>query len=121
LTDAGTALLESTPLVLSQHRSRHVLDRPMAWTGCQSTHHITNWPHGQLVIQPTCYTVNSTRHNSSHNQNLAKNRKLKMWANAQRDGCPAEYRWRPLFNVAKFGWLPLLECRAVTLPRSETS
>jgi len=28
---------------------------------------------------------------------------LEMWANAQRDGCPAEYRWRPLFNAAKFG------------------
>jgi len=27
----------------------------------------------------------------------------RMWANAQRDGRPAEYRWRPLFNVAKFG------------------
>jgi len=23
-----------------------------------------------------------------------------MWANAQRDGCPAEYSWRPLFNGA---------------------
>jgi len=23
-----------------------------------------------------------------------------MWANAQRDGHPAEYRWRPLFNAA---------------------
>ena len=22
---------------------------------------------------------------------------------AQRDGRPAEYRWRPLFNAAKFG------------------
>jgi len=22
-----------------------------------------------------------------------------MWANAQRDGRPAEYRWRPLFNA----------------------
>ena len=39
-----------------------------------------------------------------------------MWANAQRDGRPAEYRWCPLFNAAKFGWRPLLECRAVTLP-----
>jgi len=29
--------------------------------------------------------------------------KLEMWANAQRDGRPAEYRWRPLFNAAKFG------------------
>ena len=26
--------------------------------------------------------------------------KLEMWANAQRDGRPAEYRWRPLFNDA---------------------
>ena len=23
-----------------------------------------------------------------------------MWANAQRDGRPAEYSWRPLFNAA---------------------
>jgi len=23
----------------------------------------------------------------------------RMWANAQRDGRPAEYRWRPLFNA----------------------
>ena len=23
-----------------------------------------------------------------------------MWAKAQRDGRPAEYRWRPLFNAA---------------------
>jgi len=43
-----------------------------------------------------------------------------MWANAQRDGRPAEYRWRPLFNAAKFGWCRLLECRAVTLTRRET-
>jgi len=32
---------------------------------------------------------------------------------------PSEYRWHPLFNTAKFGWRPLLECRAVTLPRRE--
>jgi len=24
------------------------------------------------------------------------NKELEMWANAQRDGRPAEYRWRPL-------------------------
>jgi len=41
-------------------------------------------------------------------------------ADAQRDGRPAEYRWRPLFNATKFGWRPLLECHAVTLPRRET-
>jgi len=27
----------------------------------------------------------------------------RMWANTQRDGRPAEYRWRALFNAAKFG------------------
>ena len=32
-----------------------------------------------------------------------KTPELEMWANAQRDGRPAEYRWRPLFNAAKFG------------------
>jgi len=51
--------------------------------------------------------------------NNKNNFKTRMWANAQRDGHPAEYRWRPLFNAAKFGWRPLLECRAVTLPRRE--
>jgi len=29
--------------------------------------------------------------------------KTRMWADAQRDGRPAEYRWRPLFNAAKLG------------------
>ena len=42
-----------------------------------------------------------------------------MWANAQRNGRPVEHRWRRLFNAVKFGWRPLLECRAVTLPRRE--
>jgi len=28
---------------------------------------------------------------------------LEMWANAQRDGRPAEYRWRRLLNTAQFG------------------
>jgi len=44
-----------------------------------------------------------------------------MWADAKRDGRPAEYRWRPLFSAAKYVWLaPILECRALTLPRRET-
>ena len=28
---------------------------------------------------------------------------LEIWANAQRDGRPAEHRWRPVVNAAKFG------------------
>ena len=35
--------------------------------------------------------------------------KTRMWANTQPDGRPAEHRWRPLFNAAKFGWRPLLD------------
>jgi len=37
-----------------------------------------------------------------------------MWAMAMLnfDGRPAEYRWRRLFNAAKFGRRPLPECRA---------
>jgi len=27
----------------------------------------------------------------------------RMWADAQRDGRPAEYRWRPVLNAAKRG------------------
>ena len=46
--------------------------------------------------------------------------KLEMRASAQHDGRPAEYRWRRLFNAAKFGLRPPLECRAVTLPSRET-
>jgi len=49
-----------------------------------------------------------------------KTNRTRMWANAQRDGRPAEYRWRPLFNAAMFGWRPILECSAVTLTRRET-
>jgi len=33
----------------------------------------------------------------------------RMWANAQRDGRPAEHRWRLPFNAAKLGWRPLLD------------
>ena len=31
---------------------------------------------------------------------MQTNNELEMWANAQRDGRPAEYRWCPLFNTA---------------------
>jgi len=34
---------------------------------------------------------------------LADSIETRMWANAQPDGRPAEHRWRPLFNAAKFG------------------
>jgi len=49
-------------------------------------------------------------------QQLLLRKNTRMRADAQRDGRPAEYR----FNAAKFGSRPILECRAVTLPRRET-
>jgi len=35
--------------------------------------------------------------------------RTRMWTNAQPDGRPAEHRWCPLFNAAKYGWRPLLD------------
>jgi len=43
--------------------------------------------------------------------NWALNVATRMWANAQRDGRPSEYRWRPLLKATKFGCRRLLECR----------
>ena len=40
-----------------------------------------------------CYSV------TNHFARRAQQIKLEMWANAQRDGCPSEYRWRPLLNA----------------------
>jgi len=54
------------------------------------------------------------------NQILVNQVKLKMSANAQRYGRPAEYRWRPLFTAAKFCWRPLLDYSAVMLPRRKS-
>jgi len=75
-----------------------------------------------------CGLVTSIRQHQIHHQTLLEHTffwycvtlgfslkiSTNMWAIAQRDGRPVEYRWRPLFNAAKFGWCPLLECRAVT-------
>ena len=52
-----------------------------------------SWPIGKTDKEHTFNQV----------ENDQGNNKLEMWANAQRDGRPAEYRWRPLFNAAKFG------------------
>ena len=48
-----------------------------------------NNQHQQQVCMQVCPSVP-----------LQKKHQLEMWANAQRNGHPAEYRWRPLFNAA---------------------
>jgi len=45
----------------------------------------------------------STANRPTKLQREVKYGQPKMWANAQRDGRPGEYRRRPLFNAAKFG------------------
>jgi len=41
--------------------------------------------------------------------------KTRMWADAQRDGRPVEYRWRPLLNVVHRVWLTSVERRRCTI------
>jgi len=43
------------------------------------------------------------RQGKKEERNKPHDENTRMWANAQRDGRPAEYRWRPLLNAAKFG------------------
>jgi len=60
---------------------------------------------GDRIFQDTPRRVAQFRDNRPRmSKNLVgKEDKLEMWANAQPDGRPAEYRWRSLFNAAKFG------------------
>jgi len=39
-------------------------------------------------------------HHSEYDDYQEFKLELEMWANAQRDGRPAEYMWRPLLNAA---------------------
>jgi len=80
---------------------------------------ICSLAHCQLSLKISCKSVwkfsrkvaNSQTDRQKHTDNddcissLAEviRSKTRMWANAQRDGRPAEYRWRRLFNAAKFG------------------
>jgi len=76
-----------------------------------------------FVVQKNLYKPDAlpvTQQTLSKYRCKLKTATTRMWANAKRDGRPAEYRRRPLFNAAKCGWCPLPECCAVTLPRSET-
>ena len=81
-------------------------------------------PHSSLLVFiedfALCTKVQILKYVSKSNYEYCNKSKLEMWANAQRDDRPAEYRWRHLFNAAKFAWRPLLECHAVMLLRCET-
>ena len=62
--------------------------------------------NNQKIVIPQKYARKmlwTARNGESKLNMLYNSNKLEMWANAQRDGRPAEHRWRPLFNAAKFG------------------
>jgi len=57
--------------------------------------------HNQNLVAVDLLSINGLQLVNRYVMQL--NTVLEMWANAQRDGRPAKYRWRPLFNAAKFG------------------
>jgi len=83
--------------------------------------------HVTHLIQPLYHVDHTPQGLAMHV--TVKHNQLEMWANAQRDGRPAKYRWRPLFNAAvwlcsnaaktrnplKFAWVPKLTKRSQPL------
>ena len=90
----GRLFVQQPPKKVKGSRGSFKLLRQRLQQGRQLSHHKTK------II----------KHNKNKHASLTKKlqitqnqHKLEMWANAQRDGRPAEYRWCPLFNAAKFG------------------
>jgi len=58
-------------------------------------------------IKSNLFASRANNHENQYKMKFNRKRqsknKLEMWANAQRDGRPAEHRRHPLFNAAKFG------------------
>ena len=63
---------------------------PWPWTRAMCTEHTCS---RAVLVKKHCMTMLFA--NTAHGHRC----QLEMWANAQRDGRPAEYRWRPLFNA----------------------
>ena len=61
--------------------------------------------HGLYNNRPQLRMFTAMRPNNNNKIIITR-----MWANAQRDGRPTEYRWRPVLKAAKFGSRPLLAC-----------
>jgi len=78
----------------------------------------TDTVSGPASVWLLTYCSLNIRHPS--NISTVHSESTRMWANAQRDGRPAERRWRPLLNAAKFSWRPLLDCHEVPLPILES-
>jgi len=91
------------------------------YRGCAKMAEPLEMPFGILSqVHPSNHVVDWGTDPHEKGQFWALKDTTRMWANTQRGGRPAECRWRPLFNAAKFGWRPVLECCAVILPRCDT-
>jgi len=55
------------------------------------------------IQSPTADIRRGKKEERKKERKKKKQDETRMWANAQRDGRPAKHRWRPLFNIAKFG------------------
>ena len=65
--------------------------------------HVRCMPHGPTCSIPMVLSVSCSWTTVLCSRMRIKSSKTRMWANAQRDGRPAECRCRPLFNAAN--WL----------------
>jgi len=65
--------------------------------GLQDVSRIGRW--FPATARPSCISCGQSHAAITYNEY----KQLEMWANAQHDGRPAEYRWHPLFNAARFG------------------
>jgi len=72
----------------------HQLDHMQSFALC-CRHIITPAPHHSIFTGQMLFLTSNQRCQSTEGIS-----KLEMWANAQRDGRPTEYRLRPLFNEA---------------------
>jgi len=80
-------------------------DRTMMIDGHWQSHLISSHLNDVDLRAPKTYHIANLicRTEPQQKRLMKKTKNTRMWANAQRDGRPAEYRWRPLFNAAKFG------------------
>ena len=104
--------LSSSPVVVCQSAKQNHLNIYSAVTLQQISrsnyhHRLCLWNF--KLTQRNSYLCIHTKQCTTTVANKQTKTELEMWASAQRDGRPAEYRCRPLFNAAKFGWRPLLD------------
>jgi len=72
--------------------SRNVLNFPPHLTSASALSGETQKLKSHFFTQVLCYCIERLQTVFIHHTTVAKEEELEMWANAQRDGRPAEYR-----------------------------